>query len=89
MDEDSTTVAEIRKSMPLEVIKEKEKTMQKNQGNDIYAIKKKHVILSLEVISYLQKYFSYAIKQHKNDPALKKTSIIQTIVPHCFGDHRK
>ena len=47
-----------------------------------------HHILSFKFISYLQKCFSYVIKQHKNDPVFTKASI-QKIVPHCFGDHEK
>ena len=32
-------------------------------GNDVYTLQKKHHIFSANVISYLQKYFSCAIKQ--------------------------
>ena len=61
---------------------------KKTIGNDLYALQKKHHILSSKIIFYLQKYFSYTIKQHKNDPVLTKASI-QKIFPHCFGDHEK
>ena len=89
MDKDSTAMAKIKKSVSHEVTKESDiNHAKKTVGNDIYALQKKHRILSSEVISYLQKYFSYAIKQHKNDPVLTKASI-QNIVPHCFGDHEK
>ena len=49
--------------------------MPRNIGNDLKALEKKHRILSSKDISYLQKSFTYAIKQHKNDPALTKASI--------------
>ena len=42
----------------------------------------------IQSCSYLQNYFSYVIKEHKNDPVLKKASI-QNVVSHCFGDHEK
>ena len=53
---------------------------KKTVGNDLDALQK--------VISYFQKCFSCAIKQHKNDPVLTKASI-QNIDPHCFGDYEK
>ena len=61
---------------------------KKTVGNDLYALQKKHHILSSKVISYLQECFSYTIKQHKNDLVFTKASA-QNIVPHCFGDREK
>lgn len=59
MDIDSTTVAEIRKSAAHEVIKESEnKSCERSVGNVVYALQKKHDILSLEIVPYLQKCFS-------------------------------
>ena len=89
MDEDSTTMTKIKKSVPHEVSKESHINHAKNTvGNDFYALQKKHHILSSKVISYLQKCFSYAMKQHKDDPGLTRASV-QNIVPYCFGDHEK
>ena len=77
MDEDSTTMAKIKK-LPYEVTKESDiNHAKKTVGNDLYALQKKHHILSSKVISSLQKCFSYAIKQHKNDPVLTKASILK------------
>ena len=89
IDEDSTAMAKIKESVPHEVTKEGDiNNAKKTVGNDLYALQKKHHILSSKVICYLQKCFSYRIKQNKNDPVLTKASI-QNIVPHCFRDHKK
>ena len=78
IDEDSTAMAKIKESVPHEVTKEGDiNNAKKTVGNDLYALQKKHHILSSKVISYLQKCFSYAIKQHKNDPVLTKASILK------------
>ena len=78
-----------KKTVPHEIRKERDINHAKKYiGNDLYALQKKYHILSSKVISYLQKCFSYAIKQHKNDPVLRKVNI-HSIVPHCFGDHEK
>ena len=45
-------------------------------------------VLSSKVISYLQKCFPYAVKQHKNDLVLTKANI-QKIIPNCFEDQVK
>ena len=85
MDEDSTTMAK-KITMPHEVIKVGGiNHAKKTIGNYLYAYRKS--ITSFQVISYLQKCFSYTIKQYKNDLAPTKASI-QNIVPHCFGDHK-
>ena len=66
MDEDLATMTKIRKSVPHEVTKESDINLaKKTVGNDLYPLQKIHDILSSKVISYLQKCFSYAIKQHK------------------------
>ena len=58
MNEDSTSVAKKKKSVPHEVIKENDINHAKNVRNNLYILQKKHRILSSEVISYLQKCFS-------------------------------
>ena len=42
--------------------------------------------LNSTVITYIQKCFGYAIKQHANDPTGMRNSR-QLIAPHAFGDH--
>ena len=42
--------------------------------------------LNSTVITYVQKCFRYAIKQHANDSTEIKNSL-QLIAPHAFGDH--
>ena len=89
MDQYSTTMVKIRKSQLHETTEKSGiNHAKKSVGNDLYALQKKHHILSSKIIPYLQKYFSYTIKQHKNDPLLTRTTI-QNIVPSCFGDHIK
>ena len=79
MDEDSTTMAKIKKICGTwGNQREWHKSCQKIVGNDLYALQKKHRILSSKVISYPQKCFYYAVKQHKNDQILKKASIQNT-----------
>ena len=76
IDEDSTAMAKIKESVPHEVTKEGDiNNAKKTVENDLYALQKKHHILSSKVICYLQKCFSYRIKQNKNDPVLTKASI--------------
>ena len=43
--------------------------------------------LSVKVIGYLGKCFSYCVAQNKNNPQSLKTAI-QNIVPHAFGKHQ-
>ena len=54
MDEDLTTMPKIKKAVPYEVTKESDVNhAKKTVGNDLYALQKKHHIISSKVISYL------------------------------------
>lgn len=87
MDDDCTTVARLRNTVDHEIIKWSDLNHVKKQlGNSLYAITNKYKCLTGEVIKSLQKWFSYAIKQNRNNPESFKQAVKQ-IVPHAFGDH--
>ena len=86
-DDDCTTMAKIQKQVPYNVTKQSDiNHAKKALGNDLYKLQKTHKILQHKVISYLQKCFSYAISQNKNDPE-KTRSALLSIEPHVFGQH--
>ena len=42
--------------------------------------------LTQSVIQYVEKMFSYALRNNKNDPnGLRKTLL--SVIPHAYGDH--
>ena len=55
-------------------------------GNNLYNLQKKHKCLNTKLIQWLQKCFSYAVCQNKENPSGLAAAIKQ-IVPHAFGDH--
>ena len=86
-DDDATTIAKVKKTLPFEVTKESDMNhAKKTVGNDLYYLQKTFKILQSKVISYLQKCFSYVIKGSNGD-AQKTREAIQNIVPHVFGEH--
>lgn len=85
-DDDSSTIAKVRGKVKHTVEKWSDITHAKNAfGGSLYGLQKKHKELSTKVNDYLQKCFSYAIEQNKDDPqGIRKN--FRAIVPHAFGD---
>ena len=89
MDDDSTTVSRIRSELDHDVVKLSDISHVKcHLKNDLYKLQAKHRSLTTTVITYLvNKCFSYALMQNKNEPEnLKKA--IENIVPHVFDNHK-
>ena len=86
-DDDSSTIKKVRESVNHNVDKWSDIVHAKRAfGSSMYNLQKRHKNLSGKVIDYLQKYFSYAITQNKNDPdGIRKS--LKAIIPHAFGDH--
>ena len=86
-DDDSTTMSKVQKLVPFQVTKQSDINHAKKAiGNDLYNLQKTCKILQTTVITYLQKCFSYAIKQNENDSEKTRDAIL-AIVPHVFGQH--
>jgi hypothetical protein len=87
MDDDTTTMARIRQSISHPVHKWSDLNhTKKHLGNSLYALQKKHKNFSNKCVQFIQKCFSYAVVQNKNEPDKLKSALCQ-IVPHAFGDH--
>lgn len=86
-DDDSSTIKKVRDSVQHKVDKWSDIVHAKRAfGSSLYNLQKTHKKLSAKVIDYLQKCFSYAIKQNEGDPdGIKKS--LKAIVPHAFGEH--
>ena len=86
-DEDTTTIARARREVDAELEKGSDiNHMKKILGNKLYDLKKKHKILTPKVIKYLQKMYTYALKQNQGNPT-SISAAVSCIVPHCFGNH--
>ena len=85
--DDRTTMSKVQKQVPFEVSKQSDiNHAKKAVGNDLYNLQKTYKILQTTVITYLQKCFSYAIKQNENDSEKTRDALL-AIVPHVFGQH--
>lgn len=88
MDDDATTIAKIRQTVPHSVTKWSDLNhTRKHLGNSLYNLQKKHKCLTPKVIQFLQKCFSYAVAQNKGNTQGLEMSLNQ-IIPHVFGDHQ-
>nr|XP_006824631.1 PREDICTED: uncharacterized protein LOC102805567 [Saccoglossus kowalevskii] len=63
-DEDSSTIARLKK-MLTQLLKKKSDSnhVKKNLGNQLYALKDTHKVLTVKVIRYLQKCFNYMVNK--------------------------
>ena len=88
MDEDATTIARIRAELNHEVQKWSDLNhVKKGVGNSLWKLNKVFPKdLNSENISYLQRCFSYAVRQNKGKAENTKQAILN-IVPHVFGQH--
>ncbi|CAC5392635.1 unnamed protein product [Mytilus coruscus] len=86
MDDDSTTIARLRKEVNAEKMKFSDRNhVRKKVSRDLIGLQEKHRI-SMNVVNYLTKDFSYALSQNKGNPEnLRK--VLKSIIPHAFGDH--
>ena len=87
MDDDATTMARIRDNISHKVTKWSDLNHTKKQlGNGLYSLQHKHKRFSNKCVQFIQKCFSYAVVQNKNQPEQLRKALAQ-IVPHSFGDH--
>lgn len=87
MDEDSTTISRLHKSVDPNIVKQSDKNhIKKNLSNSLYEIKKGHKELSTSIISYFVRCASYAISQNQGHSEELNQSLL-AIVPHAYGDH--
>ena len=86
-DDDSSTIKKVRDTLDHDVEKWSDIVHAKRAfASSLYGLQKSHKKLTAKVIDYLQKCFSYAVTQNKNDPTGVKNGL-RAIVPHAFGDH--
>lgn len=87
MDDDATTMARIKENIAHPITKWSDLNhTKKHLGNSLYSLQKKHKSFSNKCVQFIQKCFSYAVIQNKNQPEKLKSALCQ-IVPHAFGDH--
>jgi DNA polymerase III epsilon subunit-like protein len=87
MDDDTTTASKLRETLNHSFVKWSDMNhTRKHLGNSLYALQKKHKCLTTKVIQYIQKCFSYAVAQNKNNSEGLAKALNQ-IVPHAFGLH--
>ena len=91
-DDDTTTQSHIREKVSYDVEKQSDVIHTKRSLlSKLYTLKSNGKfpgcsLLSVKVISYLGKCFSYCVAQNKDKPASLKAAI-KNIVPHAFGKH--
>ena len=86
-DDDSSTIKKVRDTLDHDVEKWSDIVHAKRAfASSLYGLQKSHKKLTAKVIDYLQKCFTYAVTQNKNDPTGVKNGL-RAIVPHAFGDH--
>ena len=90
MDDDATTILRIKQKLQWDINKHNDLNhLEKHVGGSLWALAKKHKVLSSGVISWLQtKCFMYAVTQNKGNPE-KLREDLKAIVPHAFGEHNK
>ncbi|XP_046408211.1 uncharacterized protein LOC124172766 [Ischnura elegans] len=85
-DEDSSTIAKIRRDVGnVEKVSDINHA-KKNLGNALYGLRMTHKQLTPTVIKYLQRCFGYALQQNRGNPASLRKAIMN-IVPHSFDCH--
>ncbi|XP_061190963.1 uncharacterized protein LOC133199106 [Saccostrea echinata] len=86
-DEDTTTIARLKTNVNANIKKLSDKNhLKKLFTNSLFTLKKEHSSLTLSVIKYIQKCFSYSIAQGKGN-ALQIQEDLSSIPYHIFGDH--
>lgn len=89
-DEDSSTIAAIRKNNPHTIFKLSDKNhLVKNFGKELYELAKIYKELNKkDVILHLKKCFTYAIAQNKGKSE-ELANVLRTIPDHFFNSHDK
>lgn len=86
-DEDTTTIHKLHSELGSNITKRSDMNhLKKTVGNQLYELKKRHKALSPMVISYLQKLYSYTVKQNQGDPEGVANGL-RAAVSHAFGKH--
>lgn len=88
MDEDSTTIAHVRRDYDADMVKWSDiNHAKKCLSNAIYRIQPKYKKqLTPKVIKYFKKNYAYVLAQNKGKVDELRSGII-SILPHVFGDH--
>ena len=88
-DDDSTTESRLKALVNYDIEKWSDINHAcRTLSSRLYSAKKKVKGLTPTVIGYIQKCFTYCIKQNKGKPFALLESL-SVIVPHAFGDHSK
>lgn len=88
-DDDSTTESHLQTLVNYDIEKWSDiNHTSRTLGSRLYAAKNKVEGLTSTVIAYIQKCFTYCIKQNKNDPT-SLLDVLSSIVPHAFGQHKR
>ena len=86
-DDDSTTENRLQSLVAYDIEKWSDiNHASRTLGSRLYAVKSKVKGLSPAVIGYMQRCFTYCIRQNKG----KESSLLEglkSIVPHAFGEH--
>ena len=86
-DDNTTTVARLKKSFAHKIEKKSDKNhVRKNLSNQLNQLKTSHKGLSSKVTSYIMKLFNYCIASNRNDP-LGISKGLDAVVNHPFGNH--
>ena len=86
-DEDSTSISRARKEVSVDIQKRSDSNHVKMiLFNSLYSLQKKHKQLSVKVIKYLQKCFSYMVLQNKGDASGIRKGLMALSL-HPFDDH--
>lgn len=90
MDDDTTTLAHLRKDYDTDVTKWSDTShAKKTLTNSLFKLGAKHKILTNnknKVINYIRTCYGYVLAQHKGDVEGVQSGLRQ-IVPHMFGEH--
>ncbi|XP_062608858.1 uncharacterized protein LOC134270633 [Saccostrea cucullata] len=89
MDDDTTTFIRAKKAISPELTKSSDKNhVVKNLTSNLYKLRQGNKNLSVKIINYFKKCFSYAVQQNRGSPASLRENL-EAIVPHAFGEHVK
>ena len=79
-DDHATTMCKIKDSLAFAVTKHNDiNPAKKGIGNDLYALQKSYKVLSTKVSTYIQKCYSYALAQNKDDTVGTETAMVNGV----------
>ncbi|XP_053381990.1 uncharacterized protein LOC128549382 [Mercenaria mercenaria] len=89
MDDDTSTLTRAKKSLFPDLEKASDRNhVIKNFTSGLYKLRESNKYLTVAIISYFRKCFSYATVQNVGNPVGVRDNIL-AIVPHVYGDHSK